>query len=438
MQFITRFFTTVLLLILCHTSYATNLLQAYQQALESDPAFQAAVAEYYATRQNIPLNAANLLPSVTATMGRTGDITTNEVRGRVETRIDAFTVNLIQPVLDFSAWKRLEAAQTETKAAYSTLLSAKQDLILRTAQSYFDVLLAKDTLAFILDEKKFVAQQLAQTRERFKVGLDAITSVYDAQAAYDQITASEIGARNNLENALEILGEITGTVYTDLASLDGNIPLVRPTPSNADAWVAQARTDNFNLQTARLNAEVARKNVQVAKAARYPTITATVSRDFRKFTQNQAATFFPGETQSLSGVLEANIPILLGGSIYANIKKARHLYDQAKAELERTHRNVVSVTNRAFNNVISGISKIKADNEAIKSRRAALESTQEAFKVGTRTMVDVLDDQRSLTRELRSFAEDQYAYINNLFILKAKVGRLTEEDVVKINTWLEK
>lgn len=273
---------TLLCLLTSTPLFAADLLQVYQQALISDPAFQAARATYLSETQAYPIARAVLLPNIqfigSHLYNRTSttpiEVTPLGSGLKTEFRSLDLTFNATQSIIDFGKWANLHIAKSTVKAAAATFAAAEQDLILRTAEAYFKILDAEDNLRFTQAEKKATARQLDQAEQRFKVGLDAITSVHDARAEYDANVAQEIAAKNDVVNAREELREITGKYYKIIAPLQGTLPLAKPRPANVEHWVDIVDRQNLDIIAARFNTMAARENIKLQFAGHLPVVNA--------------------------------------------------------------------------------------------------------------------------------------------------------------------
>src|SRR5439155_26573813 len=95
-------------------------------------------------------------------------------------------------------------------------------------------------------------------------------------------------------------------------------------------------------------------------------------------------------------------------------------------------------TRQSYLNIVSGISKIKADHLAIRSSISSLSGMRAGYHVGTETLVNVLNQQENVFRSQTQYTNDRFAYINNLLTLKQSAGKMGVEDLKALNQWLEK
>ncbi|OGT98733.1 MAG: hypothetical protein A2298_04875 [Gammaproteobacteria bacterium RIFOXYB2_FULL_38_6] len=411
------------------SSQATSLVGVYRQAIKNDPTFKEAYATWMSARENVPIARANLLPDITIT----GGLLRNYATGATQYyNSGAFGLTITQPIFNFAAWKNYSQAKASVRASAATYAYAAQDLMFRTASAYFQVLAAYDNLRYTLANKKAVHRQLVTAQQQFHVGLIAITGVYDAQAQYDAVVAQEISDRNSLNDRLEDLRAITGNYYVALSSLIKQAPLITPKPADIDAWVKIAEQQNYELQAQENTMLAAKENIMEQAAASWPTLNAV---------GNYARTYYHDYTSSnaTSGNLgvSLNFPIIQGGAALAKTKQARFDYLNAAATLEYQHRTVVDQTRQAYLGIVSGISKVQADVQLIRSKQKQVESTQAGYTVGTRTMVDVLNALSQLYQAQQQYSVDQYTYIINLIQLKELAGTLSDTDLAQINGWLQ-
>lgn len=440
------FFGVITSLVFVKSAYADDLLAVYQQALENDPIIHAAKATRDATMETYPQKLANLFPNIGAT-GNTTSVHTSlpspnndPITPGIVISNDQYynqhdyTITLTAPIFNFQNWMQVRAASDTAKQAQATYNAALQDLIIRVAAAYFNVLNAQDTLAYTKAQKAAVENQLNQIKQRYEVGLDTMTNVYQAQANYDGLVAESIAAQNTVANNLEALRAITGRTYTDLAPLSHQVPLLMPTPANSQEWIMAGEKNNWTLWASRYAALAAKENIRVNYAGHFPTVNAVGSYQ----NGNDVGVAPPNETQWKSQVgVQVSLPLFQGGSVVSQTRQAQDQYIAASDQMESARRQVVLQTQQAFNNVVADISKIEADKIALTSSLSALDSTQAGYKAGTKTLLDVLTAQQNVYQARTNLSSDQYSYINNTLMLKQASGSLVGTDVVAINHWLE-
>jgi outer membrane protein len=425
-------------------AHASDLIDVYRHSLENDPIFKAAYSTYMANAEAIPQARSALLPQVTLgaqatqNMFNTDVAGTDGLNGTEVYKSNQWRLNASQAIFNYQAWAQVQKAKASVKAANATFNNAAQDLILRTAKAYFDVLLARDTLSFVEAKKRANKRQLEQAQQRFNVGLEAITSVYEAQAAYDQSVADVIKAKNNQINQNENLRKLTNHTYDYLAPLrNSKIPLIKPEPNNVDDWIAAGLRQNYNLFTAKYNLEAARENIKAQSAGNWPTIALQGSGVQTHNYGNDESNFFVPDQQFTANVgITINFPVFQGGLVQANTKQAQYNFQTFSEQLEQAYRNVTVNSSIAFNTIKDGISKVTADRQAVVSRQNSLESTDAQFQAGTRTMVDVVNAQQRLFEAQEQLASDQYGLILAILNLKYLAGSLSVSDLEEINSWL--
>ena len=422
--------------------FSVNLLEVYNQAAKSDPIFAQALSTWQSQKMKLPIAEAGYFPTLATTADANN--TTTQYYPAISTQINGalvgygYSLTLTQPILDFAAWTQIRGAKNTVKAATATYLAAQQSLMQRTATAYFDVLQAYDRLHYTIANKRAVWQQYVTAREQFKVGLVAITDKYDARSRYDQVVAQQISAQNGLNDALENLRAITGQYYRSLTGLGKRIPFIMPTPNNIDQWVDVANKQNYSLIAQAYAVQAAMDNIKQQASAGYPLLNAQGNYTENRQTGNHLNSGLPNNSGVETTVVGLNLTYnpFQGGLVTASIKQARYDYVTASGLLEQTHRDVVNKTRSNFLGVLSGISQIKADKQRIISSKNAFAATEAGFKVGTRTMVDVLNDLTTLYQAQQQYANDQYAYIDSLIALKAAAGTLSVNDLQAINLWL--
>ncbi len=437
-------FGVVTSLVFVKCAYADDLLQVYQQALENDPVIQAAKATRDASMEALPQSVATLLPNIGAT-AQTSSVHTSEraasfaAGGRGAGDDNSFnqhdyTLRLTQPIFNFQSWMQVRAASAASKQAQATYNAALQNLIVRVATAYFNVLNAQDALQYTAAQEAAVANQLKQIKERYQVGLDTMTNVYQAQADYDSLVAARIAAQNNVQNNMEALRVITGRTYDSLKPLSSEVPLISPEPASPELWIEAGEKNNWTLLAARYATEAAKENIRVSYAGHFPTVNAVGSYQ----NGNDVGVAPVNKTQWESDVgVQVSLPLFQGGAVVSQTRQAQDNYVAAGDQMESSRRQTVLQVQQSYNNVVAGISKIDADKIAVTSSASALDSTQAGYKAGTKTLLDVLTAEQNVYQARTNLAADLYSYINNTLALKQAAGSLSGADVVGVNHWLE-
>jgi outer membrane protein len=421
---------------------AEDLLTLYQQALLNDTVVLKAQAQYDIVKEDIGQARSALLPQINAfssyTDGENDSLDPNS-DGTFTTLTSEFNslgygASLNMQLYHHDSWLRLNIAEKSAHQSDLTYQVAKQDLIVRVAQAYFALLSTKDDLVFAQAEKAAIARQLEQTKQRFSVGLTAITDVYEAQAQYDTSVTQEIRAKNAIFSAEEELRVITNTYPDNINILNTDrFSTTTPTPNSADEWQKTAEAKNLDLIAAKVGIDISKQNIDAARAGHYPTLDFGATYNNADGERNGIDT--PALNDYSIGVT-LNVPIYSGGAIQSSVRQAQSRFVLASQDLMQTHRAVVRTTRNAYNTVVTTISSIKAFEQSVLSATKALEATEAGFEVGTRTIVDVLDSTRNLYNAKRNLSSTRYSYIQNVLLLKRAGGTITDEDITAINVGL--
>ncbi|EGA69912.1 outer membrane channel protein [Vibrio sinaloensis DSM 21326] len=411
---------------------ADTLAEVYNQAKDNDPTLLSAAAQRDAAFEAVTSSRATLLPQITLTAGY--DINRSDIDARESDKLSA-GVNFTQELYKRSSWLTLDVSEKSARQADASYAAAQQALILRVAQAYFDVLRAQDNLEFVQAEKAAVGRQLEQTKQRFEVGLSAITDVHDAQAQYDAVLADEVLAENSLINSYEGLREITGQEHSNLDVLDTSRFSASRTSTPINQLIEEAQEKNLSLLSARISQDVAKDNISLASSGHLPSLTLDGGYNYGDERNDNNGS--KGDNSDFSVGLNLAVPLYTGGSITSETKQAEFNYVAASQDLEAQYRSVVKDV-RAFNNNISAsIGALRAYEQTVVSAESALEATEAGFDVGTRTIVDVLDSTRRLYDANKNLSNARYDYIISVLQLRQAVGTLNEQDIMDINAGLK-
>jgi outer membrane protein len=421
---------------------AEDLVQIYRDALANDPTLASARATWVATQENVPQARANLLPSVTLQ----GNATYTDFRERLHTDPSlTFTQNYPQYEYTVSASQPLyrkqnlvaldQAKQTVDQSDY-VLSSAQQDLIVRVAQAYFDVLLARFNIELTESQKAAVSENLAQAKRNFEVGTATITDTNDAQAKYDQIVAQEISTRNDLDNKIAALRAIIGRDPKELKRFTGKYDPQLPTPNALEVWIDAALRDNSQVRIAQSNYDIAVLEVDRQRAGHYPTLdlVGSFNQGYAGGSSSTSLTSFAAydARQGQIGV-QLNVPLYLGGSIDSKVRQAVAGQEKARQDLEAARRSAELSAQTAFTGVTSGVAQVKAFEQALASAQVSYDSTKLGLEVGVRTNLDVLNQQQQVFQTRFNLAQSYYNFVISSLKLKQAVGTLSEPDVEELN-----
>jgi outer membrane protein len=412
---------------------ADDLAQVYNQAKENDPQLLRAAATKDAAFEAVNSSQSSLLPQIDLSAGY--NILRSDENTRENDRLTA-GINLSQELYQQSSWVSLDIAEKSARQADSAYAAEQQGVILRVAQAYFDVLRANDNLEFVRSEKAAVGRQLEQTKQRFDVGLSAITDVHDAQAEYDSVLANEVLTENQLVNSYEDLRVITGQGHTELSVLDTKRFSASPSEQTSDSLIDEAQQKNLSLLAARISTDVAKDNISLASSGHMPSLTFDAGYNYTD-QSNSGDSRQDGNYGDINAGINLNIPLYTGGNTSSLTSQAEFQYVAASQDLEATYREVTKDVRAYNNNINASIGALKAYEQTVISANSALEATEAGFDVGTRTIVDVLDSTRRLYDANRNLANARYDYILSVLQLKQAVGTLSEQDIMDINMGLK-
>ena len=442
-------------------SYGDDLVTILQLALDNDPSLKQAQASYRANRENVIQSRSSMLPSLGVGAGTsrlTSGFTdsqyinmTNPLTGetvRTKVRDDHsfrpginnhnWGVSLTQSVFNLPNWYSFQSAEATDRAAAVNLAAQEQDLIMRVASAYFDVLRAQDLLETNIQEEEAAQRSLEQTQQREAVGLVAITEVYDSQAAYDLARNTTILQQDFLRSRYEALEAITGQGHPDIDELLDNFPIVE-VEGNLNQWETQADNNSLAIAAAEFNLDASRQTLRARKSDGLPTL------DLQGFyghivtapIVSQGVQIGGGASDRTQLALNLNIPLYTGGTLSSRKRAAEYNVVAAQESLELTKRELTQNIRNAYRRVNTDVLVIAQRQQSITSAQSALDATELGAEVGTRNIVEVLLARENLFRALRMYADARYTYVIDTLVLKQIAGILTPQDIIELNEWLQ-
>lgn len=422
---------TICLILTFTTSYGANLMQVFTQALQQDQLLAQAKTTQLGTQENVPIQGGELLPNLSAT-GNVDWASERSISELSDTTSN-FSLNVTQPIFEYAKWANYFSAKDSSRSADATYGAALQDIIVRTATAYFNVLEAQDKLRLSRNNRHAFKVNLHEVKIRFNAGLAKTTDVDNAQAAYDGSLGGVIDAEDSLQEALANIQVITGRPVTQLAALHRQIPLVTPRPNNLSAWQQAVNDKNLTVIAARHKADALHELIAAQRAGHWPTLSA---QGGYSHASNDGLHYAGGGNTNAQ--LTLSVPIFAGGTVLAKTRQSAYQYQNQLEITEQDLRKAKAAVQENYYNVINGIAKIKADRLTVTSNKRAVHSTKIAYEAGLSSIniTSVVNAQKTLFQSEQTYAADKYTYILSLLKLKQAAGTLSVLDLTKINQWL--
>ncbi|MEY3945079.1 MAG: outer membrane protein TolC precursor [Pseudomonadota bacterium] len=423
------------------SAQAQSLLQMYETAKGHDATYAAAKAQAEATQAKAAQAKAALLPTVGA--GYTRSKTEIEADSTGVTFADYTTkttaLSASMPLFRMGNIASFQQGQKSAALAAAQLSAAEQDLIVRAAQAYFDVLTSTQALASVQAQKKAVAEQLAAAKRNFEVGTKTIVDTRQAQAQYDLVVAQELNAENDLRTKKLALDQLVGTNNQQPLPLNTAKPLQAPLPADAEQWVQQALANNTNLKQLQVAYDVAKLETTKAQAGHMPTLDLTASVAQNRYDGTHLTNPNSLTANNVRSVgLSLNIPLFAGFAVQNRVKETVALEEQARSSLEAGQRSVEQGTRTAYFGLLSGLSQVKALEAALASAQSVVDATKLGYQVGVNTNVDVLSSQSQLAQTQRDLTAARHNVLLGQLKLRQAAGTLVAEDLKNLNDLLGK
>ncbi|MCG8613109.1 MAG: TolC family outer membrane protein, partial [Pseudomonadales bacterium] len=416
-----------------HSALAIDLSTAYSKAVKYDSALAASRARLEAETEGEAQAKAGLLPQVSLGASASHQDIDSDNNNDDSYRTSGYSLSLSQPLFRAQNWYQYTTSQKNTQIAIAQFEKSQQDLILNVATAYFNVLRAQDNLTTAQSAEAAFKRQWEQAKERFDVGLIAITEVHEAKATYDASITARIQASSSVNIAFENLNRLTGERATDIATLAADFPVKQPEPTDTQAWIDRAIQDNLSVRASQYTLDTVKEQLRTEKAGHYPTLDLVASYD----NSDTTGAALDDTKNNASIGLSFNLPLYQGGGTQASIRRARYLVEEARQNLETLRRNTQLDTSSLFLSVITDIQTVQSQKKLIVSRESALEATRAGYSVGTRNIVEVLDAERNYYSALRDYANARYDYVIDSLTLKQAAGSLNPQDINDLNRWLK-
>ena len=433
------------LLALSINSSADSLLDIYNDALENDPQYKSAEFSYLSGKEIKVQGRAGLLPNISIS----AQTNWNEYYqdGNLENEYNNFSssARLTQPLIRLDSWFKYRQSKFLTDAAEADFAYSQQALIVRTAELYFNVLRAIDNLSAARSEEKAIKKQLDQIRQRYEVGLAAVTEVQEAQLAFDLSLASRTRVEGEVYTAKEALNALVGREILSLDGLVNDLNVTDPVPASKEEWARKAVENNFRLQAANLRKLASKNNARSVASNHLPKVdivgvqTESETNQYAYDGLNTGGAFnitVPDETQRDTYSLQLSMPIFQGGAVISRTKQAYAESNKSSEEALFTERSVIQDVRSQYSNVVTLVANLRAQKQAVVSATSALEATKVGYEVGTRNIVDLLQAEKNLYSAERNLSNAKYDYLITTLRLHLAAGTLNPENLIEINNLL--
>lgn len=413
-----------------------TLKHTYELALVNDPQWSAAKNLYSANQQVIDQNRSGLLPQI----GVQGSVSHTDVEydgvGDDNYESHGYSASLRQPLFRLDNWHTYQLGKALDSQYSAEFQGTREDFMLRVLTRYLDVLRANANLTFRKAEQEAIARQLEQSKQRFEVGLVAITDVHEAQAAYDTAVSARISAESEQFVALRLLDTITGASVDNVVDLSEDLPILPPEPADMNQWVETSLSNNAKLQAAIYAAEAAQQNYKSQRGKHAPTVDLVGSHSYSS--TDAASTLGTNTPDTTSNVIaiEVELPLYSGGAISANRRQSQYQYLAAQDQEHQARRETIQDATNFYQLTIANVAQVTARKQSTISANVALEATQAGYEAGTRTIVDVLNVQRNLFQNQRDYTNARFDYVLNSLRLKRVAGMLSEEELLALEQWM--
>lgn len=417
-----------------------TLKRTYELAQKNDPQWAAVKHQYQANQEVLDRSRAGLLPQIRLNASYSEEELDVDRTGTFDYNTTTYSANLVQPLFRLENWHAYQQGKALDSQYAAEYARATEDFYLRVVTRYLDVLRARANLTFRKAEEEAISRQLEQSKQRFEVGLVAITDVHEAQAVYDATVSARIAAESDLFTALRILETIAGSSIDDVAEFSEDLPVVPPQPLDMNQWVERSLSNNSTLLSAMHAAQVAEEDYKIRRAGHAPTLDLVGSHGHQS--SDQPASFqMPGagespDTTATTLSLQLEIPIYSGGGVSAQRRQSKYLALAAKDTEHYARRQVIQDATNFYQLVVANVAQVHARKQSELSAKVALDATQAGYEAGTRTIVDVLTVQRNLFQAQRDYINARFDYVLNALRLKQVAGMLTEEELLALEQWI--
>jgi len=466
----------------CLPIQANDLLETYEQAFNNSPELKYNYATYQSENSDSNIALGTLLPNVSfvGQLKSTNFYDSESVFNGI-TNSQVYSLSLSQTIFDYTLINIYRSTNKSSLSAYSTYEYQVQQFILSVSEAYFTVLLAESNVKVAQEQLKATGATLKQTKLQKQVGTKTESDVKQIEASYYSAEATLVKNINDLKTSYYELSVYTGVEKNvRLESLEDNMPVPPPAPSNMQKWVDTAIESNLNLQSVLYSQTASEVAVEACKGKFLPSVSLSASYGYFVNPFFQPGFGSAGSTSSTGsgGLINSSIStscltstsnqisagdggvqgiparnssfytgsigvtftwsIFNGGTDYAALEQGAQDYQNALYTTVQTQRDLVLKTEQDYMSVLTAISSVKAYRQAKIASDIAYKMMLDQYNVGTITINEVLQQMQITYKNSYDVAQAQFDYITNMLNLKLDAGALSRHDLEQINRLLKK
>lgn len=416
---------------------ALGLLQAYEEALQNDPTYRAAMHENEAGQKNIAIGRSSLLPSISANYSATNnraDITAPNFLGQMSTTHPAYTstvggVQLRQPLINLEGIARYQQGLAQAGYSEAIFSGRGKELVLRVVSAYADAQFAEEQLALSTAQRDTFAEQMRVNERMFQKGEGTRTDMLETQAKYNVAEAQLIETRDNLTTARNALTAIIGKEVTSLDPLSEDFRVQPMQPATFDEWKMLALENNAEIVAQRQAVEATRQDINRNRAGHAPRLDMIAGLNKNK---GETLNTFNQESTVRTVGVQLTIPLYSGGYVTAATGQSVENHEKAKFELDAKTQQVLVELRKQYSLVLSSASKIDALVKTVESASLLRSATAQSIKGGVRINLDLLNAQQQFYTAQRDLVQARYNYLLSYLRLRNGAGTLSANDLHKV------
>jgi outer membrane protein len=443
--------TATLVLASCmFNAHSADLVQAWQNAQSRDPEIAAARALFDQAAFRKEQAQALWAPTVgiTGAVGIGGaDSRTNgaealgysDVSFKTNVNVGALTRASIGAK---KAWinpeREAQSQQLELSAQFAEKQwqLAQHALVMRTAQKYFEVVGADQTLQILQRQQKAVQQAATEIRKRQAVGDASVMDVQEANARVSDIRAHVLTQENDVAMKRLAYRQLVGQ---EPINLKGLAQTDAPPRNLADAntWVQRAKQQSPSLQMMRFQQAIQEQEVKRVKADQglRADWVAQAQMD-RLMGQGMYGSASNQTTQYVVGV-QVNVPLSTGGMAESREREALKQVDKLRFDQELAELQIEQSVRSAWQSISSAQARLQALTQSDKASQARLIATRNAHRTGARTTNEWLGAEHDAAQAELALVQLRIQTVLERLRLQAASGELGEAQLQEINALLK-
>ena len=398
---------------------ALNIDEAIKSTILNNPKVKIAIEKLTESKELMSYAYGSKKPTLTSTISGTyanADKNTSTASTTPEILTDKYQLTLSQNLYD-AGYNELEIARSKI-LFNDEVIQFKitlQSLILEAIEGYLTVINYEKSLEANQKNYDSVSKAFEETKTRFDLGSATLYDLQNAEASFAIASSNLFAAEQNVQISNKSFKRVVGLQAINLEDQLNINNLV-----NLSNTIETAMDQNLNLLLAKSDIENKKILLLKEKKSKKPSLDISGTAEYSDSGRVDSGTKL---TQG-SVALTLTIPLYQKDQDNSNIRKYHSQILQSEIYLEDFRADILILIYNTYKDLQISESNMSSNQIVIQSIETSLNSLNEEYNIGTKTITDLVNEEEKLLNANVNYLNSKKNYLTNYFKLKSLDGSL--------------